>query len=421
MHSLLRYYFALLLLLGSLCDVFASSMSKITQDGHTIVGNNEDSWETTPQIWFEPAKANQLGACFVGYGSRVPQGGMNTAGLVFDACTMYPTNPPANGKPVAHDLTAFLKKIMYTCSSVQQVYDYAIQFDRHIFDQSMMLFVDSTGKYLVMEADTMMMGDDPNFILSNFSYARRTQPETTFPETYIRGNQFLQNHSGFGFDFSRDLMQAMSEHRERKGDGTLYTTLYDVQSKEVQIYFYHDFTKAYTFNLIAELSKGEHTLMMAELFPPNAEFAVLQSYVTPRTHMILLPVLLATLVLFIVLGAGIASQWFRQLHLAAPRLQYFRISLAALNILLGIYVMVLMNEQEAYYFPAPYYRADRGWLNALSYMPFVIALSGLFFSWLIIRKKLPFGPGGRILYSFNMLLWLTACLAFAYWGFYSVF
>lgn len=411
--------FGIIFLLASAIAAQACSMSKVTRNGTTIVGNNEDSWRTTPQIWFEPATERTLGCCFVGNADRWPQGGMNTAGLVYDAFTMYPSNVAANGKTYYGSLDRFLVSVLQQCRSVQEVYEYAIQYDRSRYNRAMMMFVDSTGAYLVMEADTMIIGNDPEMVLTNFSYARRTDPEVHFQERYFRGLEFLKQQ-GTGFDFSRDLMQLMSECRARKGDGTTYTTLYDVATREVRLYFYHDYTKVFTFQLDAELAKGEHTIMMEDVFPANAEFVTLKNYITPATHMQILPYMLAVLVVLMFLAAGIATQWFRQLHQADARLQYFRIAFAVLNALLGIYVMILMNEKAPYYFPAPYHEAGRGWINILSYMPFLLVPAIAFAVYLLVTGKVAAGKSGRWLYAGNLFIWSMCCLVFAYWGFYAV-
>lgn len=395
-------------------------MSKITFNGKTYVGNNEDSWHTDPRIWFEPATGNKLGACYVGYSDKWPQGGMNTAGLVYDAFTMYDSNVQPNGKPVAESLPKFLREILQTCKTVEEVHAYAIQFDRKNFDRAMMLFVDSTGKYLVMEADTMIIGNDDQFILANFSFARTPDPASVELGRYQRGRAYLQNNAPGGLDFCRALMDTMSECRERKGDGTLYTSLYDIQRKEIYLCFYHDYTKMQTISLMNELEKGEHYIEMETMFPLNSEFEELKSYITPANTVSLLPIMFLVVVLLIIIAGIQASLWFRQLHLAPAYLQYYRITLAIVNALLGIYLWVIMNNPGVYYFPAPYYEAGRGWVNILSYMPVVLLLIMGLSGWFVLKGRIPLSKMGRFGYAFNVCIWLMICVAFGYWGLFAI-
>ncbi|KAA3631694.1 MAG: hypothetical protein DWQ02_16085, partial [Bacteroidetes bacterium] len=73
----------------------ACSMYKITADGKTMVGCNEDAWRTTSKIWFENAETpNEYGAGFTGSrqvsGNRTaPQSGMNEVGLTFARLVAY--------------------------------------------------------------------------------------------------------------------------------------------------------------------------------------------------------------------------------------------------------------------------------------------------------------------------------------------
>ncbi|RFM31806.1 hypothetical protein [Chitinophaga silvisoli] len=43
------------------CGVFSCSMFKITLQGKTMVGNNEDAWRTGSAIWFETGREGGIG------------------------------------------------------------------------------------------------------------------------------------------------------------------------------------------------------------------------------------------------------------------------------------------------------------------------------------------------------------------------
>lgn len=68
-------------------DCMGCSMIKLTKNGKTIVGNNEDQMNPNTRIWFEKNKNGGYGAVYVGFDNLFPQGGMNTMGLVFDGFT----------------------------------------------------------------------------------------------------------------------------------------------------------------------------------------------------------------------------------------------------------------------------------------------------------------------------------------------
>jgi penicillin V acylase-like amidase (Ntn superfamily) len=101
---------------------YACSMCKITVNGKTIVGNNEDSWQTGSKIWFEKGEETKFGAAYVGYQDGFPQGGMNEVGLAFDGFAVHPRQlKQMHGKQPVTDPTQFIKDILQRCSTVDEV------------------------------------------------------------------------------------------------------------------------------------------------------------------------------------------------------------------------------------------------------------------------------------------------------------
>jgi tetratricopeptide (TPR) repeat protein len=58
-----------------------------------------------------------------------------------------------------------------------------------------------------------------------------------------------------------------SIHQDTDWGGTLYTTIYDLEKGTVSLYYFHDFTNGYTFDLTEELNIGDHSYSMHELLP----------------------------------------------------------------------------------------------------------------------------------------------------------
>ena len=73
---------SLFFLLPSAAD--ACSMYKITKDGKTIVGNNEDYLSPNNQFWFEVGDKDRFGVMYMGLLDNFAQGAINEAVLVFD-------------------------------------------------------------------------------------------------------------------------------------------------------------------------------------------------------------------------------------------------------------------------------------------------------------------------------------------------
>ena len=162
---------------------FACSMFKVTMFGKTMVGNNEDYWNPNTRIWFEQGKNGEYGAAYVGFDDFYPQGGMNQAGLVFDGFSEdYKAISDTLGKKsLGMD---FLKEILKKCATVDDVKKYLSQHNLSGLETSMFLFVDRTGKYLVAEGDSLIIGDKPSYVLSNF-YPSQVKDENEIGRAHV--------------------------------------------------------------------------------------------------------------------------------------------------------------------------------------------------------------------------------------------
>jgi tetratricopeptide (TPR) repeat protein len=232
-----------------------------------MVGNNEDFWNPNSRIWFEHGDGNEYGAVYVGYDNFWPQGGMNQAGLVFDGFSMdYLAILDTLGKK---SLDAnFLKDIMKKCTVVEDVKRYLIQYNLHGLETSMFLFIDKTGKYLVVEGDELIIGNNQSYVLSNFYPSLIKEEKEIKIPLYHKGKRLLESKKDTSISFCSSVMDTL--HQERNwGAGTMYTSIYDLKEGTIYLYFFRDYTHVVKFNLNQELEKVDHSLVIPELFPEN--------------------------------------------------------------------------------------------------------------------------------------------------------
>jgi hypothetical protein len=294
----------LLLLVGDYAR--PCSMFKITFGGKTMVGNNEDAWRENSRIWFEVGRDGHYGAAYVGHDDGFPQGGMNEAGLAYDGFAVYGrVLKPVMGKVRLGgqfgDKVGFLKSILQQCATVEEVQRFVNRYDRSVFNHGMLLFIDKKGDYLVVEVDTTILGHDAKYVLANFCPSLTPDPSTVTMGRYRRGVAFLSGKQDSSLRFCTAMMDTMHECRPRLGDGTTYTSIYDLSGGLIYLYFYHDYAHCVSFDLRRELAKGDHSLLMTSLFPPNAEYERFVRHKTPFNSYLLVGVLL---------GLG-AFFWFR--------------------------------------------------------------------------------------------------------------
>ena len=265
----------LTLLLMPVKEGIGCSMFKITLFGKTMVGNNEDFWNPNTYMWTEQGKNQEYGAIYFGYDNFWPQGGVNQAGLVFDGfAEEYLAIIDTLGKlPLKSD---FIKEIMRTCANVDQVRKYLRQYNLSGLERGMLLFVDKSGKYLVVEGDSLMIGNREYYVLSNF-YPSLTPDENKVPIAfYQKGRKLLESRKDTSLSFCSAVMDTMHQEKEW-GGGTMYTTIYDLNDGIIYLYNFRDFAHVMKFDINLELEKNNYARFIPDLFPENN---IAQDYLT---------------------------------------------------------------------------------------------------------------------------------------------
>jgi hypothetical protein len=291
-----------LLLCAHRTPVQACTFFKVTMDGVTMVGNNEDAWSIDPRIWFENGKQGEYGAVYLGQNNSTPQGGMNEAGLMFDGLRSPPKSfPHTEGKAPIH-FEDLVRRVLRSCANVHQATALIRTFDFSELNGAYLIFVDRSGEYLVVESDTLFTGNEAMYAVANFCISTCTDLDSVPSERYQRGRAMLAAGADTSLAFCTSVVDGMHACRKKLGEGTLYSNILDPQRGLVHLYFYHDYTQRRTFNLKDELAKGDHNLDMIALFPPNMEFAKLVAYRTPFHSKALLGFLLCTAAMALFFG-----------------------------------------------------------------------------------------------------------------------
>ena len=156
-------------MLFDFAQVNSCSLYKITVNGKTIVGTNFDEYYLNPAIWFENATKNKMyGAGFSGgrqdgINGIAPQSGMNSEGLSFSRLAAPTPETVAvilkNKKQITNP-TLYLKDILHNCKNVDEVKEFISQYDFSYFLQDVFIYIDKSGKYLVVEPYTMTISND---------------------------------------------------------------------------------------------------------------------------------------------------------------------------------------------------------------------------------------------------------------------
>lgn len=267
MKYLTNLLFAILLIFPKLG--LACSMYKLTKNGKTIVGNNEDYISPNSQFWFEKGSENTFGVMYMGLLNNFAQGAINEKGLVFDGFwEPYLEIKNTEGKIELPTQDA-LKKVMQTMASVEEVRSYLNTINLNDLQNGQLVFVDKSGTYLIIEGDEMIIGDEDEKTFSNFYYSQiKTLDDVGLPY-FQKGQEFINSTQQVQtLDYCSEAMSNFAQYRIAP---TQYTTIYDLDKLKIRVHLFQDFSNYIELDLTKELLKGDHRTMIVDLFPDNAK------------------------------------------------------------------------------------------------------------------------------------------------------
>lgn len=346
-----------ILIFTTLNNVWACSGYKVTIGNKTFFGSNHDTWFTTPHIWFETGTIDTYGAAFTGarYDGKngyAPQSGMNEYGLVFERLSSYHPLQSVNNsdKKQITNPTQYLKDILHSCKTVEEVKEYISKFDHSFFIEDIFIYADTTGKYLIVEPYSLTIGDELTYVFSNFCPSITPEKDALNLERYRKGVEFLENvkiDNDNAIQFCTQLSDTMHVCREKIGDGTLLTSIWDLNNRTVNLFFYHDYKQTIKLNIKEELKKGDHIIAIETLFPQKSEFEKLRNYKIPKNNTIIGVFIVASAGLFLFSALFFLLHFFKRKNASYKNV---RLILIPLGLFLFYYMYVLSGSVNVFYF-----------------------------------------------------------------------
>lgn len=385
----------------------------VTRDGHTFIGGNEDAWSINPLVRFEQAGQYRYGAIYLSHYNGHPfngmtdQLGMNEAGLTFDGLGISgrPYRRKA-GLPSVSVQSAMLH-VMRNCADVHEAAAYLSGIDMGL-SRSMLFLADRNGHHLVVEPDTMMLGNDVWYAVGNWPMSSCGDP-ASIPIPRLQSGRTILAGAGEADRIAHDALESMIACRTRMGEGTLFSALFSPIEGRVLLWFYHDFAEVISFDLKEELAQGDHTIAMASLFGTRPEFEALKAYLTPFHQHWLFWMLACIAMIAILLGlaAGVLvlARAIRRLRgkSVAPWWPPF---LAGLSMMLVFaLITVFLTNENVFYFGL----SDLHF--ALGLLPIIVLLLGV-----VVARRAIRTSTDRWLLVPTVVLLLPIVLLCGYWG-----
>ena len=429
MTKIINPLLTIFLLLLSYSNGYTCSMYKITIGDKTIVGTNFDAYYTSPRIWFEKAlKSGTYGAAFSGgrisgVNGFAPQSGMNEVGLSFSR--LATTTPEKNIMDMSNKKTipnecSYLKDILHTCKSIEEVQNYISQYNHSFFNEDVFIYIEKSGRYLIVEPYTITTGNGASYVLSNFCPSVTDATDANKLDRYRKGVELLKIKVDTTLEFCKSMFDSMHVCRKKIGDGTLLSSIWDLNQGLITMYFYHNFTHSIQYNLKEELEKGDHFFEIPKIFPSNAEFEKLVNYKIPQNSQSIMSFFIFCFGLFAFTGFYFFISYFRKRKSANHSSQ--KILLCALCSIMGYYLIVLATNMYIFYFPSPYKDYKFSHLNIAAYIPFltILILTPLIITNWKLLKENTWSLFSKLLFTLNNITFLILIMLFAYWRLYSV-
>lgn len=406
---------------------FACSGYKITKKGRTLFGSNEDAWRTTSRIWFENKTDYYLyGAAFTGsrYDGKngfAPQSGMNEKGLVFERLASYAPDSKsglANRQKITNP-TLYLKEILHNCATVEEAKAFIEKYDYSYFLEDVFLYADKSGKYLIVEPFKLTIGDEATYVISNFCPSATSPEQANRLDRYRNGKLFLKDKLETSLEFATALSDTMHVCREKIGDGTLLTSIWNLNDGTVNLYFYHDYKTTVSFNIADELAKGDHILAIDTLFPENAEFEKLKKYQTPQNNIRIGMFLVFSGVFFLLSALTFLIMYIRKRKFLAYK--KWLLFLVPMGLISCYYLFFLVTNMNVFYFASPYVDYYNSFNSVLSYFPFVL-IAVIVPLWIVNIKtwrEKSWSWFAKSIFLVNNVLLMALIGFFYYWGFYG--
>jgi hypothetical protein len=237
----------------------------VVQDGERVlVGNNEDWFNPRTKVWFIQPVDDRYGSVFFGFDNFWPQGGMNQKGLFFDAFALKPKEvdePEAKPRFKGN----LIKEMMATCATVEEALALIDRYSLYFMTQFQLFIADATGDAAIIEANAVVRKQGEDQLVTNFRQSE-TDPDKISCWRYLTARKLLLECRGNRQHCLKNILAAT--HQEGAFP-TLYSNIYDLDAKQVYVYYFHNFQDEVMIDLEKELERHRGVIDLPTLFPPN--------------------------------------------------------------------------------------------------------------------------------------------------------
>ncbi len=259
-------------LFGLSVSAVACSFFSYAGDDLVLFGNSEDHRDENALLWYVQGTAEEYGCLFLGFGTDFAQGGMNTAGLAFDAAGI--DSSPLNDHPElpTPDPRNFCEIVLRRCATVDEAIELISSYNLSYVTMAQFQFADRSGASVVVAP-----GPD-----REIAFVRAAGPSQATTNTntaiYPAAHQRCSRHrrvslalakieageSVLSVDTFAGILRSVAS--TIGPSETMYSNVFDLTNGLAYVYYRHNFEQVAVLDLAELESTGEPvTYRIAEL------------------------------------------------------------------------------------------------------------------------------------------------------------
>lgn len=245
----MRYVSLLLMGVMLIASVAAEACSFFSYAGDDLVlfGNSEDHFQLPVYAWYVPATSEEYACLFVGFDTGFAQGGVNSAGLAFDAAAISEAHLKSHPELPYPDPMNFCEVVLRQCATVDEAIALMKTYNLDYLERAQFLFTDRTGKTVVVAPGRDW---ELEFLTTDAAYRVVTNTNVAYFPTSHKDcprhqaatavlEEIDTGAAGLSIDTFERALDAVAI--QRGSSETVYSNVFDLTHGQVYLYFRHDF------------------------------------------------------------------------------------------------------------------------------------------------------------------------------------
>ncbi len=249
----------------------ACSGFKLTFNGKTFVGLNEDFFDPYTVLSTKKPTLNTLGILYFGYKDSPKESAINEKGLIMDGfyTPIRKIKKTTGIKLTDKTFEALKEEILLKCSTIEEVIKLVKKYDLSIMSSGQLFLVDKSGNSLIIEADTLIQSNNNYEVVTNFHKSTISQSSPVTCNRYITADSILSKEKELSVTNCKNILNSI---HQSKGMYTQYSQIFDLSSGKIYLYLFHNFDEEISFNISDIINQELNSVPMSNYFKNKTNY-----------------------------------------------------------------------------------------------------------------------------------------------------